>query len=149
MIKRKSVLTILLLLFVLAGYAQKGRGNQVDRDKLESARVAFITNRLDLTPDQAVKFWPIYNQHNESRRDLMDKLRGIGKVAGDNTSESNAKEMIEKRFQIQEEMLEEEKVFMGEITEVITSVQAFKLSEANRDFTRQIYQMQRRGRNEN
>jgi len=76
-------------------------------------------------------------------------LCGIGKVAGDNTSESNAKEMIEKRFQIQEEMLEEEKVFMGEITKVITSVQAFKLSEANRDFTRQIYQMQRRGRNEN
>jgi len=149
MIKRKSALTLFLLLFVLAGYAQRGRGNQVDQEKLESARVAFITNRLGLSTDQAEKFWPIYNQHNESRRAFMDKLHGISKEAGDNPTEGKAKELIEKRFQIQEDMMKEEKAFMREITKAITSVQAFKLSEANRDFTRQIYQMQRRGRNEN
>lgn len=137
-------MTLLLLLVMIAGYAQKGRGSEVDREKLESARVAFITNRLSLTSDQAQKFWPIYNQHNESRRDHMGRLYGLSREAGDNPSESKANELIEMRFQIQEEMLTEEKAFMRDITKVISSVQAFKLSEANRDFTRQIYRMQHR-----
>lgn len=149
MIKLKSIFTLILLLYVMVGYAQRGRGDQVDREKLESARVAFITNRLGLTPDQAEKFWPVYNEYNDSRRDFMNRLHGISKEAGDNPAERKAKELIEKRFQIQEEMLKQEREFMTEITKVITSVQAFKLSEANRDFTRHIYQMQRRGRNEN
>jgi hypothetical protein len=144
MINKKPILILFLLLFTLAGYAQRGRGNEVDREKLESARVAFITNRLGLTADQAEKFWPVYNQHNESRRGHMDRLFGLSKEAGDNLSESKAKELIERRFQIQDEMIKEEKAFMREITKVITTVQAFKLSEANRDFTRQIYQMQHR-----
>lgn len=138
-------MTLLLLLIMIAGYAQRGRGGEVDRDKLESARVAFITNRLALSSEQAEKFWPVYNKYNESRRDHMGKLQGLSKEAGDNPSESKAKELIERRFQIQEDMMKDEKAFMRDITKVITSVQAFKLSEANRDFTRQIYQMQRRG----
>jgi Spy/CpxP family protein refolding chaperone len=131
----------------MTGYAQRGRGEDVDREKLESARVAFITNRLSLTSDQAEKFWPIYNKHNESRREYMSELHRISREAGDNPSEAKAKELIDRRFQIQEDMFKDEKAFMKEITKVITSVQAFKLSEANRDFTRQIYQMQRRGPN--
>lgn len=142
-------MTVIMLLVVIAGYAQRSRGDQVDREKLESARVAFITNRLGLSPDQAEKFWPIYNEHNNSRREFMGRLHEISKEAGDNPVENKAKDLIEKRFKIQYEMLEDERAFMKEITKVITSVQAFKLSEANRDFTRQIYQMQRRGRNEN
>ncbi|WP_199856309.1 hypothetical protein [Lunatibacter salilacus] len=149
MIKRTSTFTIFLLLLAVTGYAQRGSRNEVDREKLESARVAFITNRLALTSEQAEKFWPIYNQHNESRRTHMGKLHGLSKEAGDNPSESKASELIEKRFQIQEDMLKDEKSFMREITKVITSVQAFKLSEANRDFTRQIYQMQHRRQREN
>jgi hypothetical protein len=149
MIKRKSILTLILLLFMVAGYAQRGTRNEVDRDKLESARVAFITNRLSLTTDQAEKFWPIYNQHNAARRGHMDRLHSLSKEAGNDPSESKANDLIEKRFQIQEEMMKEEKAFMKEITKVISSVQAYKLSEANRDFARQIYQMQRRGQRDN
>lgn len=144
MIQRNALLTFFLLLIGIAGYAQRDRGDRVDREKLESARVAFITNRLGLTPDQAEKFWPIFNQHNESRRDHMRRMYEISKDGGENPTESKAKELIQKRFQIQEEMLKEEKEFMQNISTVISPVQAFKLSEANRDFTRQIYQMQRR-----
>jgi len=148
MIQRTILLTLSLLFIGIAGYAQRDRGDRVDREKLESARVAFITNRLGLTPDQAEKFWPMFNQHNESRRDHMRRLYEISKEGGENPTESKAKELIQKRFQIQEDMLKEEKGFMQNITAVITPVQAFKLSEANRDFTRQIYQMQRRERND-
>ncbi|EON79191.1 hypothetical protein ADIS_0300 [Lunatimonas lonarensis] len=115
-----------------------------DREKLEAARVAFITNRLSISPDQAEKFWPLYNQYNDNRMDLMKKIHEINKSAEGNLSDTKARELIAERFKIQEELMALEKSFLGSITSVISPAQAFKLSEANRDFTRQLYQMQQR-----
>lgn len=40
--------------------AQPGRG-----EKLEAIKVAYITKELNLTADEAQKFWPLYNQYFE------------------------------------------------------------------------------------
>jgi hypothetical protein len=53
-----------LLLFIcfsvsfLLGSAQNG-------ERLEALKIAYITKRLDLSPEEAQKFWPIYNQYAE------------------------------------------------------------------------------------
>ncbi|MCC5935805.1 MAG: Spy/CpxP family protein refolding chaperone [Lunatimonas sp.] len=116
-----------------------------DREKLEAARVAFITNRLSLTPDQAEKFWPLYNQYNDKRMAMMKKNHEINKSAEEGSlSDAKASELMAERFKVQEDMLKLEKSFMEEVTSAISPSQAFKLSIANRDFTRQLYQMQQR-----
>jgi len=33
------------------------------QEKLETLKIAFITRQLNLTPDEAQKFWPVYNQY--------------------------------------------------------------------------------------
>jgi hypothetical protein len=53
------ILIIVPLLFLF----QLSFGQDRDaRQKIESARIALITERLGLTPEQAEKFWPIYNE---------------------------------------------------------------------------------------
>jgi hypothetical protein len=42
----------------LIGVAQNG-------NRLEALKIAYITKRLDLSPEEAQKFWPIYNQYAE------------------------------------------------------------------------------------
>ena len=32
---------------------------------IEALKVAFISKELDLTPDEAQKFWPVYNQYSK------------------------------------------------------------------------------------
>jgi hypothetical protein len=41
------------------------------REKLELFRIQFITKKLDLTPAEAEKFWPLYNEQKEASRNLM------------------------------------------------------------------------------
>lgn len=140
---KRIIIGLLLITVVFPVFAQ--RNKNVDREKLEAARVAFITNRLSLSPQQAEKFWPLFNQHQESRDQLMGELRNISRKGDAEISGDQAKQLIEERYSIQKKMLEIEKAFIDKVSASLSPVQAFKLNEANRDFTRHIYRMQRRG----
>ena len=45
------------------------------RERLESFRIQFITKKLDLTPAEAEKFWPVYNEQKEASRNLMQTAK--------------------------------------------------------------------------
>lgn len=123
-----------------------------DKEKLESARIAFITNRLSLTPAQAEKFWPLYNQNMEKRSELMREMTRINRTDTKDITETRATELINRKLEIQQNLLDIEKSFMREITGVISPAQALQLGGVNRDFTRQLYRMQgesRGGRHNN
>ncbi len=138
----------LLFVFTLMGVANAQRPQSFDKEKLEAARVAFITNRLDLKPEQAEKFWPLFNQFNESRNQLMGEISTINRNSVGETNESKAKEMIKERLVLQQKLLDLEKDFMDNITKVIQPSQALKLGGVNREFTKQVYRMQQnRGNN--
>jgi Spy/CpxP family protein refolding chaperone len=143
-LKKLTLITVIMLLG-LEGWAQRGRGGPPDREKLEAARVAFITKKLDLSPEQAEKFWPLFNQHDLKRREQMKAIHQLGSEADKEITDQKAKELIQRRFELQEKMLKGEKSFIQSLDGVLTPVQALRLQEANREFTRQIYRMHRRG----
>mgnify|MGYP000149153671 CR=1 FL=1 len=72
--KRISVLKqIFVLIFILSlssVYAQQGGGGRYqhreDRKKIETQKIAYITDRLDLSVEEAEKFWPVYNKHHDA-----------------------------------------------------------------------------------
>lgn len=139
---KRSILIGLVVFCMGVSYANAQKPNpQYDKEKLESARVAFITNRLDLKPEQAEKFWPLFNKYNEERNLMMENLSTLNRSSMNETSDSKAKEIIQERLTIQQKLLDREKQFMDEITKVITPVQAVKLSGVNREFTRHLYRM--------
>jgi Spy/CpxP family protein refolding chaperone len=138
---KKLTLILFFLAFSFPGFSQD-RNQEYDKEKLDAARVAFITNRLDLKPSQAEKFWPVFNQYREDRKVLMEEMSIFNKSCMQETDNDRAKEKIGKRFEIQQKLLDREKIFMNEIIQVITPVQALKLNGVNRDFTRQVYRMQ-------
>lgn len=142
---KKITLLLFFGLFSLSVMAQ--RGQRPDREQLEAARIAFITTRLDLTPEQAQQFWPLYNEFKNGRNTL---LRQISKLSGDEVSlsEEQAKQHLQKRFEIQKAMIAEEMTFVDKASAVLTYNQILKLNGIDRDFTRQIFQRQRRGNNE-
>ena len=60
----KRLIPILVLLIGLSSYAQRdGRMNE----RIKAQKVAFITEKLSLTSEEAQKFWPIYNAFEEKR----------------------------------------------------------------------------------
>ena len=45
------------------------------REKLELFSIQFITKKLDLTPAEAEKFWPLYNEQKDASRNLMQTAK--------------------------------------------------------------------------
>ncbi|RYY30920.1 MAG: hypothetical protein EOO04_03305, partial [Chitinophagaceae bacterium] len=71
----KRILTILFILFTLNGaYAQTGGNNlRNNGGKIEALKIAFLTNKMALSPAEAQKFWPVYNKYTEEiRRARLD-----------------------------------------------------------------------------
>ena len=61
---------ILILFLLIATTASAQRG-----DKIKAYKTAFLTESLELTSDEAEKFWPIYNAHEEKLRTLRKQER--------------------------------------------------------------------------
>jgi len=92
--KRKIVI-ILSVVFVILNFAaiaqQGGESHEARMEKYRSEKVSFLTTRLDLTPTEAEKFWPIYNQMDKerweaqkARRDLENKVSAAEESLSDN-----------------------------------------------------------------
>ncbi|MCK7539265.1 MAG: hypothetical protein MZV63_54335 [Marinilabiliales bacterium] len=52
-----------------------GQGRCRADEKLTAYKIAFFTQRLDLTPAEAEKFWPLYNDYSARKNKLQaDRL---------------------------------------------------------------------------
>lgn len=74
----KKTTWILLIALTIAFAANAQRGNpQVDFEQIKSQKIAFITEKLNLTPKEAQDFWPVYNQFEKERMDVQQKRRDL------------------------------------------------------------------------
>lgn len=46
-------------------------GDDTRAEKVQALKIAFITQKLQLTTDEAQKFWPIYNQYDNELKNLQ------------------------------------------------------------------------------
>jgi len=45
------------------------------RERLELFKIQFITKKIDLTPAEAEKFWPVYNEQKDASQKLMQEKK--------------------------------------------------------------------------
>ncbi|MCE7053837.1 hypothetical protein LZF95_04035 [Algoriphagus sp. AGSA1] len=137
--KKYSWIIFVFFLTIGTVLAQQPEG-RYDREKLDAARVAFITTRLNLTPSQAEKFWPVYNVFEESRDKNLREMIALGKSKDTDLSESEAKSRISKKFDIQRKLVEDEEKFVENLSGILTYNQILQLNGLSREFARHIYQ---------
>ncbi|MCX6311679.1 MAG: hypothetical protein NT084_08580 [Bacteroidetes bacterium] len=62
-----------------AGHPPKGKAdttkNSLGAERVQALKVAFITKQLNLTSDEAEKFWPIYNDYQDKRDAVRKQLQ--------------------------------------------------------------------------
>lgn len=130
--------TLLLVIIVLtfattAGFAQD---NRPSKERVEAAKIAYLTDKMELTSEQAQKFWPIYNEYEAKRRDLLKTYRSGYRQNVDELSEQEAKARIEEMFSIREKELALEQEYAAKYMRVISNIQLIKLYRGERDFTK-------------
>jgi hypothetical protein len=51
----------------------EGNSYETRMQQIQSHKVAFFTNNIGLLPDEAVQFWPLYNEYFNKRERLIDR----------------------------------------------------------------------------
>lgn len=68
----KKILFILTLLFLNVAFLRAQDGEDQKRgEKVEALKVAFITQKLNLSSDEAQRFWPVYNRYEVEMKQAL------------------------------------------------------------------------------
>lgn len=119
------------LAFTLPSFAQKNSGRS---EQIESIKVAFITSKLDLTSEEAQKFWPIYNNYNKEFLALLKKKR---EARYNNNSDPN--ETITADLVYESKMLELKKKYRKLYAKAIPPEKILALYRAESEFREHLY----------
>jgi hypothetical protein len=133
---RMVIMTAVMLLMIGAN-AQDPQA----REKIESARIALITERLGLTPEQAEKFWPIYREFSQKqeavRREFAEAKRNFNT---ENATEEENKRLLELGMKTKERQLQLEREYSDRFLQVINNRQLLSLRKAEEDFRNMLIQ---------
>lgn len=149
-ISKNARIYILLVLFTapLLVNAQPPRQRFHEQAReLESKRIAFITNELSLTPEEAQVFWPIYNEYNQYRNEMMIRHRTARTDTKEleKMSESELIKLADADINNMEEMIALRRRYHEKFMRVLPVKKVILLYDAERKFNRQLFREGRSG----
>ena len=133
---KRFILLMVFCAITFTGTSAFAQENRPSRERVEAAKVAFLTDKMGLTAEQAQKFWPLYNEYEAKRRELLKAYRSGYRRNVDELTEQEAKARIEGMFVTREKELALEKEYAEKYVRVISNIQLVKLYRSERDFTK-------------
>jgi len=146
--KISKILPLLIAFVSLNVIAQDGPIIRKKKEQIKALKVAFITNELELTSDEATKFWPLFNTFEEKQQEIKkQKLKGylkrVDNDSFDNLSEKDATTMLAQMESTEDELYQLKKKFISNLKDVISPIKILKLKKAEENFNRKLLQQYR------
>jgi hypothetical protein len=135
--KRGIFILAALIILLTAGVSAQNP----NRERLESYKIAFFTQRLNLTPTEAEKFWPLYNQYQEKKIKIQQERMLLNKKFNQETTTLSDEEMTVMGDKIVElEILEAElsMTFHKHIKAVLPPAKVLRFYQAENQYKMQL-----------
>jgi hypothetical protein len=138
----------ILFLFISFTFYAQGERMKEKREQIKAMKVAFLTTELNLTSNEAEKFWPIYNTYDDKQFELRhQKLKGSFRRMDDNEldklSEKEATVLLNQIESNEEELFQLRKKLISNLKDVLPAVKIIKLKKAEENFSRKLLQQYR------
>ena len=139
---KKIIITALLLIVTFNSSAQR----EDRKERIKVLKIAFITERLDLTKTEAQQFWPIYNAFEEANDVIRRKTHENRKnLDFDAISEQDAKEMLNEMATIEKTKNTLREKFLADLQKILPSKKILLLKITEDDFnTRMLEEIKKR-----
>jgi hypothetical protein len=136
-------LTIIALLFIFPFLAMAQRPDNKKREEIESYKIAYLTQKLELSPEEAKIFWPIYNDYQKEQADLR-KERGQKMISFkkmpeiDEMADSEVQALIVNDFDFKQRDLNLEKKYYAKLKSSLPIKVIGKYYRAQETFKREL-----------
>ena len=139
--KTAKLLTTLAFLFTIVAMGQP-RLNQ-KREQIKSLKIAYITDELKLTPEEATKFWPLFNAYEEKQKNFRkERIRSFmdqsGTDAIDKMTEKEAVTILNDIENSEEEAFQNRKKFINSLKPILPTTKILKLKKAEEGFNKKL-----------
>ena len=139
------VFSCLLLLSQVTAFSQDDP-MQKGREKIKAASLGIITNRLNLTEEQAKGFWPIFNDYENKRAELRKSVRQLtaesrNLTTSDDKIAANLKEILN----LKQKEVDLEKEYQAKFLKVISVRQVSELYKTEQLFNMMLMKKLRNG----
>ncbi|MBN8705742.1 MAG: Spy/CpxP family protein refolding chaperone [Bacteroidetes bacterium] len=139
----KTITLILTLLFLSAGtlQAQDDVIPERQREKVKQLRIWKLTDKLNLTEEQSLKFFPAYNKNmddQEAFRHERKKIIHDLKENGDALTEAKVSEKVDQMLEIEQKMLTRRKEFLKSLEGILTPKQRAILVAFDAEFLKDL-----------
>jgi len=129
-----------------AAFAQKPQG-QTDnnwREKLKAEKVGILTTTMELTPEEAQVFWPVYNeldaQKEQCLKDSREAYRALNSALKEGKSDDEIAGLLAKYTSAQLASADFDATCVAEYSKVLPAKKVAKLVVAEEKFRRMQFQ---------
>ena len=150
----KHTLLLLLSFFCLTGAWAQAAMDEEDisptaMDRVQAQRVAFITEKIDLTSKEAEKFWPLFNEYERKERSIRQQYQSRQQKRPIDMTNEEAKAQLLSHFDMEQELLDLKREYFLKLAEVVSPKKLTGFNRADREFKRMLLNriQQRRRRN--
>ena len=109
---------LLILIYTGIAFSAMAQDEQKDAGRLQAYKIAFLTKKLNLSPEEAQRFWPIYNKYEEELRAARIENR-----------QNKASEIV-----TEEKILNIRKKYNGEFSKALSTEKVNTLFRSEREF---------------
>lgn len=133
--KKLLIGTILSISIAFGLQAQPGQDQLPPRaqEKIEAYKIAFFTEKLQLTPDESKDFWPLYNQFDNEMEALKDKYNLDGKRI-ELMSDKEVEDFIGQHLAVEEQRVKLQRDYVERFKKVLPIRKVAMLQRIDREF---------------
>lgn len=133
--KRILFLPLFVLLTGLSAIAQPGE-NGPRKEKMEAFRIAFFTEKLNLSSEEAKAFWPIMDEFRDARQKLHEQYGSNKDV--DSMSDAEVEQFIIRSVEQDQRELDLKKDLIGKMRKVLPARKVARLQGIEREFKEEL-----------
>jgi len=125
----------------MLGFTTLAIAQRPNREKVKALKIAYITEKIDLTAKEAQAFWPIYNVYESQMEEVHTKERKLLRTLKNNwetLSEEKAKEGVNILLKSQQERYTIKETLISQLRTVISYKKTLLLLKAEEDFKRDL-----------
>lgn len=144
-VKKLSILIVLIAL-QFSAFGQRDRGKV--KDKIDARKIAFLSDRLDLSPDEAQVFWPEYNMYIKEMEEVKGQLKQH-RNKDEEIDENAAIDILNQQLVLEEKTLSIKKKYISKMKDIIGAKRTLTFFHSERRFKERLFESakQRRKRN--
>ena len=144
----KKIITLILLFVCTISF---GQDFERKAERVKALRVAFISSKLDLTSQEAEKFWPIFNKFSDSQMDLHKQKRQLMlKLRPENTagmSDAATLKLLNESENIDADFENKKRQFVKDLQGIISPQKILLLKKLDEDFKNTLLKQFKNRRN--